>query len=52
MEEVREIDYFSPYDSLRDVRFDDLNDLVDKLNEVIELLNDHEKRIGYATGRV
>ena len=44
----REIDYFDPYDSLADVRFDDINDLVDKLNEVIQLLNDHEKKVGHA----
>jgi len=40
------IEEFYEYDSLRDVRFDDLNDLVKKLNEAIRLLNDHEKRTG------
>lgn len=30
------------FDSLRNVRFDDLNDMVDKINEVIE---DYNKRI-------
>ncbi len=49
---MREVDYFGLYDDLRDVRFSDLNDLIEKLNEAIELLNDHEKRVGHATGRV
>ncbi len=40
------IEEFYEYDSLRDVRFDDLNDLVKKLNEAIRLLNDNEKRTG------
>jgi len=40
------IEEFYGYDSLRDVRFDDLNDLVEKLNEAIRLLNNHEKLIG------
>ena len=40
------IEEFYEYDSLRDVRFDDLNDLVEKLNEAIRLLNNHEKLIG------
>lgn len=40
------IEEFYKYDSLRDVRFDDLNDLVEKLNEAIRLLNNHEKLIG------
>lgn len=40
------IEEFYKYDSLRDVRFDDLNDLIEKLNEAIRLLNNHEKLIG------
>jgi len=49
---VREIEDFRNYDSLQNVRFDDLNDLVDKLNEAIRLLMDHELRVGHATKRV
>lgn len=40
------IEEFYEYDSLRDVRFDDLNDLVKKLNEAIRLLYDLENRTG------
>jgi len=40
------IEEFYEYDSLRDVRFDDLNDLVKKLNEAIRLVNKHEKKMG------
>ncbi len=40
------IEEFYEYDSLRDVRFDDLNDLVRKLNEAIRLLNSHENKVG------
>lgn len=40
------VEEFYEYDSLRDVRFDDLNDLVKKLNEAIRLLNNHEKKMG------
>ncbi len=43
---VMRIEEFYEYDSLRDVRFDDLNDLVKKLNEAIRLLNDLENRTG------
>ena len=49
---MREIEEFFNYDSLQNVRFDDLNDFVDKLNETIRLLNDLEKRVGHATERV
>ncbi len=35
-----------PFDSMENVRFDDLNFLVDKLNEAIRRVNDHEKRVG------
>lgn len=52
MGEDREIEIFYPFDSMQDVRFDDLNDLVAKLNEAIERINEHEKRIGHATRRV
>ena len=44
---VREIKEFDNYDSLQNVRFDDLNDFVDKLNE---LIRDYNKKVGSENG--